>query len=80
MATKPVEVPGGPVKLWKGEADRAFRLQRPCSCGCDQRDGYQGVGYLSGSDSKGNGFTMWIQSEKVYQIMAKSMKNCVSKA
>ena len=40
---------------------------RPCSCGCDERDGRAGVGYLTGSDAAGNGFTIWIESEEVFQ-------------
>lgn len=73
MPKMPIEVPSGQVKRWKGEVNRAFRLQRPCSCGCDQRSGDKGVGYLTGSDSKGNGFTLWITDEKVFQVMRKSM-------
>ena len=48
--------------LWKGEKNRPLGVYRPCSCGCD--DAANGVGYLSGSDSKGNGFTIWIENEK----------------
>lgn len=52
---------------WKGEKNRPLELYRPCSCGCDQRGGYKGVGYLSGSDERGNGFTIWIQDEEVFR-------------
>ena len=38
-------------------------VNRPCSCGCDARDGVHGVGYLSGSDPSGNGFRLWIENE-----------------
>jgi hypothetical protein len=65
-----VEVPSGIVKRWKGEPNRMFRIQRPCSCGCDERDGKKGVGYITGSDKNGNGVTIWIADEKVYRIMA----------
>jgi hypothetical protein len=37
------------------------------SCGCDTRGGVRGVGYLSGSDCAGNGFTLWIADEAPYQ-------------
>jgi hypothetical protein len=52
--------------LWQGEKARPLRVQRPCSCGCDTRDGSHGAGYLTGSDADGNGFTVWIQSEEVF--------------
>lgn len=52
--------------IWKGEPNRVLALSRPCDCGCDSRDGAKGVGYLSGSDDDGNGFTIWIQDERIY--------------
>lgn len=52
---------------WTGEARRPLSLQRPCDCGCDGWDGRHGVGYLTGSDARGRGFTLWIQDEAVYQ-------------
>jgi len=52
---------------WKGEKNRLFQVCRPCSCGCDDRGGRSGVGSLTGSDDEGNGFTVWIESEEVYQ-------------
>jgi len=52
---------------WKGEKNRLLRVCRPCSCGCDDRGGRPGVGYFTGSDAEGNGFTVWIESEEVYQ-------------
>ena len=45
-------------------------VNRPCSCGCDTRDGVHGVGYLSGSDAAGNGFTLWIKDEATYRRLA----------
>ena len=56
---------------WRGEENRKFRLQRPCVCGCDERDGYHGVGYLTGSDALGRGVTVWITDEDVYQALAR---------
>jgi hypothetical protein len=53
--------------VWQGEKDRLLQVRRPCPCGCDDRGGRGGVGYLTGSDAAGNGFTIWIQSEEVYQ-------------
>lgn len=52
--------------IWKGEPNRGLALSRPCGCGCDSRDGAKGAGYLSGSDDDGNGFTIWIQDERIY--------------
>ena len=44
---------------------RPLQLCRPCICGCDRRAGNQGVGYLTG-----DGFTIWIETEEVYQALA----------
>jgi hypothetical protein len=52
---------------WKGEKSRLLQVRRPCPCGCDERDGRPGVGYLTGSDDEGNGFTIWIETEEVYR-------------
>lgn len=54
---------------WKGEENRPLSLYRPCACGCDERGGYKGVGYLTGSDKKGKGFTLWIEDEPVFQAV-----------
>jgi len=51
-----------------GDESRPLNVYRPCPCGCDARgDGIKGVGYISGSDQEGNGFTIWIENEDVYQ-------------
>ncbi len=52
---------------WTGEKNRRLQLRRPCDCGCDERDGKRGVGYLTGSDGRGQGFTLWIETETVYR-------------
>lgn len=52
--------------IWKGEANRQFGAYRPCKCGVCSRD-RKGVGYLSFSDANGNGFTIWIKREKIFQ-------------
>ncbi|KKL82617.1 hypothetical protein LCGC14_1982990 [marine sediment metagenome] len=57
---------------WNGEVNRPLTLARPCSCGCDQRGGEKGVGYLTASDKDGNGFTLWLEDEDVFQTIAKS--------
>jgi len=51
---------------WRGEANRRLAAYRPCWCGCDYRDAIFGVGYVSASDSNGNGFTIWIEDERIY--------------
>lgn len=61
----------GTPKRWKGEKNRAFRVQRPCSCGCDLRGGSKGVGYITWSDPDGNGVTVWIKDERTFQIVKK---------
>jgi len=60
--------------IWHGEENRAFMLYRPCHCGCDERDGKKGVGYLTASDKKGNGFTIWLENEAVFQTMLSILK------
>ena len=58
---------------WIGEKNRPMSLRRPCECGCDRRDGNNGVGYLTGSDANGHGFTVWIESEVVFERIASLM-------
>ena len=58
---------------WTGEESRPLQVSRPCSCGCDTRQGKLGVGYLTGSDSAGHGFTLWIETEAVYQAIQKAL-------
>lgn len=73
MTTLDIPATGiGPVTRWKGDPGRAPRVQRPCECGCDLRDGKKGVGYLTGSDSEGNGFSLWITDEKLFKTMEKA--------
>ena len=54
---------------WKGAKSRVLAVKRPCDCGCDQRDGGHGAGYLTGSDAEGNGVSVWIQDEEVFQAL-----------
>ena len=56
--------------FWKdGEEARRLTLMRPCACGCDERDGAKGVGYLTASSDDGNGFSIWIQSEAAFKMI-----------
>ena len=50
---------------WNGAKDRELRVWRPCSCGCDGA----GIGYLSGSNAKGEGFTLWLKTEVQFQAL-----------
>ena len=59
--------------VWNGEPNRPLSLRRPCECGCDFRDGNHGVGYISGSDGDGIGFSIWIESETTFQIIERVM-------
>jgi hypothetical protein len=54
---------------WRGEANRALNVYRPCQCGCDYRDGVFGVGYLSASNAAGDGFTIWIRDERIFALL-----------
>ena len=53
--------------VWVGEENRRLKLYRPCPCGCDSREGEKGVGYISGSNEKGEGVTIWIEDEEVFR-------------
>lgn len=58
------------VDLWGGPnaaQNRPPRAYRPCACGCDERDGGGLIGYLSGSDAKGNGITIYAPDEATYR-------------
>ncbi len=59
---------------WVGEVNRPLTLFRPCECGCDLRYGNTGVGFLTASDPQGNGFTIWIESEEVFQGLAREVE------
>lgn len=54
---------------WTGEESRPLQVCCPCFCGCDTRNGKLGVGYLTGSDAEGHGFTIWIETEEVYRAI-----------
>ena len=73
MNTKATTVPGGDHIIWKGHAGRHIALERPCPCGCDKREGWDGVGYLTGSDDEGNGFTLLIEDEAVYRQIHRAL-------
>ena len=66
----------GPTQsTWTGDRNRPLSLWRPCDCGCDSRGGLKGVGYLTGSNKRGHGFTVWITDESVFKRIEKAMSN-----
>ena len=47
--------------MWKGEKNREVRVERFCGCGTCQSVRPEGaVGYLTGSDETGKGFTTYL--------------------
>jgi hypothetical protein len=63
------------VITWgQGEVNRPLRAQRPCDCGCDERDGLL-VGYISGSNAEGSGFTVRIHDEDTYRYVERVMES-----
>lgn len=59
--------------VWSGEKSRRIGLYRLCPCVTCQRDPL-GVGYLSASDSRGNGFTIWIKKEALFRVIQRSLR------
>jgi hypothetical protein len=58
--------------VWRGEKNRLLDAYRPCPCGtCSQSR--RGIGYLSSSDAKGRGFTVWIENEEVFQRLSRAL-------
>ena len=43
----------------------------PCSCGCDTKENPDLLGYLSGSNDDGNGFTLSIYDQETYDEFCK---------
>lgn len=56
-----------------GELNRSFGAYRPCSCRVC-REQTRGVGYLSSSDTRGRGFTIWIEDEAVFQRLKAALR------
>lgn len=61
--------------VWEpGEANRPLGAYRVCPCGVCERS-QNGVGYLSYSDAHGKGFTIWIQDERVFEMLEDALCN-----
>jgi hypothetical protein len=60
--------------IWNnGERNRQLSVYRPCPCGtCSSIR--RGVGYLSFSDMKGRGFTVWLENEEVFQRLRDALR------
>lgn len=63
------------VTLWSGPNTakrRPFKAQRPCPCGCDNRGREVPlVGYVTGSNAKGEGITLYAPDEETYQHLVR---------
>lgn len=56
--------------IWKGEGERELQLSRGCGCGTCQQAMAGAVGLLTGSTAEGEGFTILIEDEDVYQRLS----------
>lgn len=54
------------VSFWYGDKARPAQIVRPCSCGCDEREGPM-AGYYTRSDADGVGITVVYETEDEYQ-------------
>lgn len=59
--------------IWKGERNRQLATYRSCQCNVCSKSS-RGVGYLSFSDGNGNGFTVWIEDEKVFRRLKNALR------
>ena len=53
--------------------ERPLTIQRPCPCGCDNRDAPDMVGYIH-AITDGKGFTIQIDDEDTYTHIATILK------
>ena len=63
------------IELWRGTTFRPFELMRKCECGCDDRSGDKGFGYLIGCTPDGDGVTIWIRNEEVFRWIEKIIEH-----
>jgi len=63
---------GGDI-VWDGERNRQLDAYRACSCGVCSKS-RKGVGYLSFSDARGRGFTIWIEDEMVFRRLRNAIR------
>ena len=59
---------------WNGERNRPLNVYRPCPCRvCTENR--KGVGYLSYSDEKGRGLTIWVDNEHVFRRLRLALRH-----
>ena len=66
-------------KMWTVTSDLQrdeviFEIQRPCDCGCDNRYGQDGAGYILASAGRKQGCTVWIENEEVFRELEEAFK------
>ena len=59
---------------WTGETNRQLNVYRACPCEVCSKN-RKGVGYLSFSDVNGRGFTIWIESEKIFRNLKRAIRH-----
>ena len=59
--------------VWDGERNRELSACRPCPCAVCSN--HKGVGYLSFSDARGHGLTIWIDDEEVFRRLRSALKH-----
>lgn len=60
--------------VWNnGERSRQLGLYRPCPCGTCSK-GRKGVGYLSFSDARGSGLTVWLEDAQVFRRLRRALQ------
>lgn len=64
------EVESGVVR-----SNPAITLSRPCDCGCDDRDGSPGVGYLIITSGDGEGITIHFENERDYRVVYNALEH-----
>lgn len=53
--------------LWEGDEGRGIKACDSCPCGCDNRGGFKGLGYITGSTPEGKGFSLWIKDPLLWE-------------
>jgi hypothetical protein len=59
---------GDPIVDKALDLHRPLSLKRPCTCGCDRRDGDRGVGYLTGGSGT-QVVAIWLEHEEAYRAL-----------
>lgn len=62
---------------WVGEKGRRVDFYDPCPCGCTTRNHPNVLGYLSGSNDEGEGFTIMVSDQETYKRIRNVYPNTV---